>query len=70
MTIPTPFSVVTTTFIQPLSTMKNGQNTLNIFLERIQAELILYDRGKAIDPPSEIGPSAGDIDLFEASKIS
>ena len=30
----------------------------NIFLERIQAKLLLYDRGKAIDSSSEIGPSA------------
>lgn len=49
--------------------LPSAEKEKDIFLKRIQTELLLYDRGKAIDPSSEIGTPAGYIDLFKAVKI-
>ena len=37
----------------------------DIFLERIEFELLLHDRGESVDPPAEVGATAGDIDFFK-----
>ena len=38
--------------------------------ERIQRKLLLYQLGKAVDPPSKVGVAAGKVDVFYPADVT